>query len=201
MTMRPVWWIDNYDDTDASMVLDLQEKGQPFLYVGNEVDKQGEDGLAHIRKLDGLTGKEVWSVNRACRGTSVGGRVNSGGVLASVLPGKKKASDLVFGIFSRVNGSMKGEFVAINKKTGKEKYVIQMDNYSWASPIDLYDKKGNCYVFFTDVYGNVYLIDGVTGEIIVKEKMECVWESSPVAWGNRIVLGSRGNRIFSFLIE
>jgi hypothetical protein len=76
-----------------------------------------------------------------------------------------------------------------------------MDAYSWASPIDLYDKDGNCYVFFTDVYGGVYLINGVSGAIIVKQRMDAVFESSPVAWGNRIVVGARGNRIFSFVVE
>lgn len=201
MTMRPVWYLDNLDDTDASMVLDLQESKHPFLYLGNEVDKQGVSGTAAIRKIDALTGKEVWQVSRTCAGSSLAGKINSGGVLASVLPGKKKAVNLVYGIFSRVEGGLGGEFVAINKSTGKEVFSIRMDHYSWASPIDLYDSAGNCYVFFTDVYGTIYLIDGVSGEMIVKRKMECVWESSPVAWGNRIVLGARGRKIYSFILE
>ncbi len=201
MTMKPVWYLDNYDDTDASMVIDLQEDNHPYLYTGNEVDKQGETGTAHIRKIDGLTGKEIWDVSRKSTNTKLHGRVNSGGVLASVLPGKKKASKLVYGIFSRVNGTLAGEFVAIDKTTGKEKFSVPMDYYSWASPIDLYDKAGNCYVFFTDVYGTIYLVDGLSGKIIVKRKTDCVWESSPVAWGNRIVVGSRGKRIVSFVID
>lgn len=201
MTLQPVWYLDNYDDTDASMVIDLQEDDHPFLYVGNEVDKQGETGTAHIRKIDGLTGKEVWNVERKSTNTKLNGRVNSGGVLASVLPGKKKANGLVYGIFSRVNGSLAGEFVAIDKVSGKEKFSVPMNYYSWASPIDLYDKEGNCYVFFTDVYGTIYLIDGLNGNILVKEKTDCVWESSPIAWGNRIVVGSRGRKILSFVIE
>jgi hypothetical protein len=53
-------------------------------------------------------------------------------------------------------------------------------------------------VFFTDVYGTIYLIDGLSGKIIVKQKMDAIWESSPVAWGNKIILGSRGNKIFGF---
>ncbi|MNK00466.1 hypothetical protein D3C87_182510 [compost metagenome] len=201
MTMIPVWYLDNYDDTDASMVIDLQEEGHPFLYTGNEVDKQGESGIAHIRKIDGLTGEEIWDVTRKSTNTKLHGRVNSGGVLSSVLPGKKKANNLVYGIFSRVNGTLAGEFVAIDKTSGKEKFVIKMDHYSWASPIDLYDKAGNCYLFFTDVYGTIYLIDGLSGKIIVKRKTEYVWESSPVAWGNRIVVGSRGKKIVSFVID
>ena len=201
MTMRPVWLLDNYDDTDASLVIDCDEKGHPFLFTGNEVDKQGATGNAYIRKIDALTGKEVWNVMRRCNGSDVTGRANSGGVLSTVLPGKQKAKNFVYGIFSRTDGKMGGEFVAIDKRTGKERFTIQMPAYSWASPIDLYDRDGNCYVFFTDVYGGVYLIDGISGQIIQKQQLNAVFESSPVAWGNRIVLGARGDRIFSFVVE
>ncbi len=201
MTFQPIWLFDNEDDTDASMVIDLQEKNQPFLYIANEVDKQGANGVSSVRKLDAQSGELQWTVSRKCAGTKVGGRVNSGGVLATVLTGKKKASHLVYTIFSRVNGGLGGEFVAIDKRNGKEQFSIPMDHYSWSSPIDVYDKEGNCYVFFTDVYGYLYLIDGVTGELIEKQKTDGVYESSAVAWGNRIVMGGRGNRIYSFVIE
>lgn len=200
-TMRPVWLFDNIDDTDASLVIETDEQQHPYLYTGNEVDKQGPVGTAYIRKIDALSGKQVWAFSRSCNGSDVGGKANSGGVLATVLPGKQQAKGLVFGIFSRVNGTMKGEFVAIDKQTGKERYAIPMDAYSWASPIDLYDEQGNCYVFFTDVYGTIYLVDGVTGSIIHKEKLNYVFESSPVAWGNRIVVGTRGSTILSFTVR
>lgn len=201
MTMRPVWLLDNYDDTDASMVIDTDEKNHPYLYIGNEVDKQGETGKAYIRKIDALTGKEKWNVQRTCRGSLIGGKANSGGVLATILPGKKAAKNLVFGIFSRLAANIGGEFVAIDKKTGKERYSIPMDAYSWASPVDLYDKNGNCYLFFTDVYGTIYLINGVTGKILFKKKLNYIFESSPVAWDNRIVVGTRDKTIVSFVVE
>jgi hypothetical protein len=197
ISMKPMWSINNYDDTDASMVIDVENK-QPFLYIANEVDKQGAEGMAYIRKINALTGKEVWSHAKTCYGSKLGGKTNSGGVLATILTGKKRASKLVYGIYSRTDEKNRGEFVAINKETGKVQFSILMDNYSWASPIDLYDKKGNCYVFFTDVYGTIYLIDGVSGKLIIKQKMDAIWESSPVAWGNKIILGSRGNKIFGF---
>ncbi len=197
ISMKPMWSINNYDDTDASMVIDVENK-QPFLYIANEVDKQGAKGTAYIRKINALTGKEVWSHAKICYGSKLGGKTNSGGVLATILTGKKRASKLVYGIYSRMDKKNRGEFVAINKETGKVQFSILMDNYSWASPIDLYDKKGNCYVFFTDVYGTIYLIDGVSGKFIIKQKMDAIWESSPVAWGNKIILGSRGNKIFGF---
>lgn len=199
-TMHPVWVADNIDDTDASLVVE-EENGRPFLYVGNEVDKQGATGNAYIRKVDGLTGKEVWKVRRTCSGTAVGGRANSGGVLATVLPGKKKASGLVFGIFSRVGHTMAGEFVAIDRTTGREIYTIPMNAYSWASPIDLYDGEGNAYLFFTDVYGTIYLVEGLSGKVLYREKTSYIFESSPVAWDNRIVVGTRGKTILSFIVE
>ena len=94
----------------------------------------------------------------------------------------------------------------------KEKYLTSISNYKKSRAILLesvndtdatifYDKEGNCYVFFTDVYGTIYLVDGLSGKIIVKRKTDCVWESSPVAWGNRIVVGSRGKKIVSFVIN
>lgn len=201
LSMKPVWWIHNGDDTDASLVVDLSDKLKPAIYLGNEVDKQGPTGEALIRKVDGLTGTEIWHVSRTCKGTAVNGRVNSGGVLATVLVGKEKAENLVYGIFSRVDGTMGGELVAMDKKTGKEVFAYKLENYSWASPIALYDKQGNPYLFLTDVYGNVYLMNGLDGTLIYREKLDCVWESSPVAIGNRVVVGSRGNKIYSFLIK
>ncbi len=197
ISMKPMWSINNYDDTDASMVIDVENK-QPFLYIANEVDKQGAKGTAYIRKINALTGKEVWSHAKTCYGSKLAGKTNSGGVLATILTGKKQANKLVYGIYSRMDKKNRGEFVAINKETGKVQFSILMDNYSWASPIDLYDKNGNCYVFFTDVSGTIYLIDGVSGKLIIKQKMDAIWESSPVAWGNKIILGSRGNKIFGF---
>ena len=197
ISMKPIWHINNYDDTDASMVIDV-EGHQPFLYLANEVDQQGDVGTATIRKINALTGKEVWAHSKKCYASKLGGKTNSGGVLATLLTGKQRASKLVYGIYSRTDKMNRGEFVALNKETGKVAFIIPMDHYSWASPIDLYDKKGNCYVFFTDVYGTIYLIDGLTGKIIIKEKMDAIWESSPVAWDNKIVLGSRGNKIFGF---
>ncbi len=199
-TLQPFWYLDNYDDTDVAMVIDLQES-QPYLYIGNEVDKQGPKGWAHIRKINALNGSEVWSIKRECVGTTVGGRVNSGGVLASIVTGKKKASNLVFGIFSRIKNSLKGELVALDKTSGKVVYSFEIPNYSWATPVDIYDKNGNAYLFFTDVFGGIYLMEAVSGKIIHQSKMPVVWESSPICVGNRIVVGARGNKIYSFLIE
>ncbi|ABX42456.1 hypothetical protein [Lachnoclostridium phytofermentans] len=40
-----------------------------------------------------------------------------------------------------------------------------MANYGWSSPIALYDKDGNGYVILCDSTGNMYMVDGVSGEL------------------------------------
>lgn len=199
ITMEPQWHTNNYDDTDASIVLD-KELNQTFLYVGNEVDKRGDSALSSLRKINAVNGKEVWNVNRSCFGYPVMNKTNSGGMLATPIVGKKNSNDLVIGLFSRVNKQHKGELVAIDKHTGKERYQFKMDAYSWASPVDFYDEKGNMYLFFTDVWGTLYLLEGATGKLIYKEKIGSTIESTPIIVNDRIIVGTRGRKILSFKI-
>lgn len=199
ITMEPQWENDNYDDTDASIVVD-REKDNYFLYIGNEVDKRGDSAIANLRKIDAATGREIWHIDRVCYGYPVMNKTNSGGVLATPLIGKHKSNDLVIGIFSRINKQHKGELVAVDKITGKERYNFPLDAYSWASPVDFYDEKGNMYLFVTDVWGTVYILNGASGKLIYKEKIGATFESSPVIINDRIIVGARGRSILSFKI-
>ena len=151
--------------------------------------------------MNARTGKEIWSQKRQCGNGLVDGRINSGGVLSTTLIGQKNCSELVYSVFSRTNNSLKGELVAFNKKTGIEAFTLPLDHFSWSSPIIVYNKKGQGFLFFTDVYGGVYLANAKTGKLIFKDKLNALWESSPIADGNRIVIGSRGNKIYSFLLK
>ncbi|MEZ4937253.1 MAG: hypothetical protein R2799_06635 [Crocinitomicaceae bacterium] len=196
----PIWNQKNEDDTDATIVID-HEGDQKFLYVGNEVDFRGPEAISSFRKLDARNGKEIWNIQRLCRGTPIANKTNSGGILATPLIGKKKCKNLVYVIFSRMNEKNQAELVAIDKETGREVYSFLLRAYSWASPLDLYDNIGNMYLFFTDVQGSIYLINGKSGELIFQEKTNYTFESSPVAINNRIVVGVRGNKILSFLVE
>lgn len=200
-TLRPVWNVSNDDDSDASISVEREKDGKYFLYIGNEVDRLAPVNTAYFRKLDAATGKEIWKVGRSCRGTELHGKTNSGGMLSSPAIGKHKGKDLVYCIFSRVDERNRGEFVAINKETGKEAFSVFMDMYSWSSPVDIYDEAGNIYVFFTDVIGHVYLVDGVSGELLLKKKLNYTFESSPVVVNNQIFIASRGKSILSFKLN
>lgn len=198
-TMKPRWHFFNTDDSDASPVLSIEQEN-PFVFIGNEVDKQGLTGFGYLRKLDGLTGKEVWRYEKECY-SSVGVKVNNGGVLATTLIGRLQASNLVYTIFSRTSLNGAGELVALNKETGALVFSVPFKQYSWVSPIALYDKNGYPTLFVPTVGGVIYLIDGMNGSIIYSENFGCTFESSPIAWGNRIIQPARGNKIFSFILE
>ena len=198
-TMQPRWHFFNTDDSDASPVLSI-EKENPFIFIGNEVDKQGLKGFGYLRKLDGLTGKEIWRFHKECY-SSVGEKVNNGGVLSTALIGKHQASNIVYTIFSRTSLNGAGELVALNKETGTLIFKVPFLQYSWVSPIALYDKNGYPTLFVPTVGGIIYLIDGMNGSVLYSENFGCTFESSPIAWGNRIIQPARGNKILSFILE
>ena len=200
-TFEVIWTYDHLDDTDASILADIEENGEYYIYVGNEVDKRAAYTASNFAKISATTGEKVWSYDVNCYGTTINGKQNSGGILASPVMGKGAYSNIIVTIFSRVNKKNGGLLVAIDKHTGEKIYEINLDSYSWASPIDIYDDKGNLYFFFTDVSGNVYLIKGDNGEIIYKENLNMTFESSPIIINNRIVVGVRGDSIISFIIE
>jgi outer membrane protein assembly factor BamB len=197
--MKPRWHFFNVDDSDASPVISIENE-VPYIFIGNEVDKQGAEGFGYLRKLNGLTGKEVWRFEKKCY-SSIGAKVNNGGMLSTPLLGKEKAENIIYTVFSRTDEHAAGMVVAINKSTGAQIFEVPLSRYSWVSPIALYDQSGYPTLYVPTVNGFVLLIDGITGEVIFSQDMGCIFESSPIAWDNRIIQPARGNKIFSFVLE
>ncbi|MBK6834814.1 MAG: hypothetical protein IPG89_11280 [Bacteroidetes bacterium] len=56
-------------------------------------------------------------------------------------------------------------------------------------------------MFFTDLIGTLYIIDGVTGETLAKKKTNHLIEASPVIINDRIIIASRGKSILSYKIK
>lgn len=198
-SMKTRWYFFNTDDTDGSPVVSIRDS-IPYIYVGHEVDLQGNKGEAHIRKLNGMTGKPEWTYTTDCYSLTKP-RTDNGGMLCTPVAGVKNGSGLIWTIFSRTTAYGGGSFVCLNDSDGSLRYEIKLKAYSWVSPIALYDRDGNPYIYFSDVVGNIFLIDGLTGEIIYKRNLNYIFESSPVAVGNRIIQPARGNRILSFTIK
>lgn len=200
-TMRPVWHYDNHDDSDGTMVC-REEGGVPYLYTACEVDKQGESGISHFVKLNGLNGQLIWETKIPCRRINLPGKTLDGGMYASPLIGGGDSQDLIFANLCR-NGAehSAGELVAFNTKDGQIRYKVPYGQFAWSSPIPFYNEKNELFIFAGDASGIIRIIRGRTGEVVCKKVVGYNFESSPIAIGNTAVVGCRGNKIYKFVIK
>ena len=199
--MRPVWHYDNHDDSDGTMVC-REEGGVPYLYTACEVDKQGESGISHFVKLNGLNGQLIWETKIPCRRINLPGKTLDGGMYASPLIGGGDSQDLIFANLCRNGaGHSAGELVAFNTKDGQIRYKVPYGQFAWSSPIPFYNEKNELYIFAGDASGIIRIIRGRTGEVVCKKVVGYNFESSPIAIGNTAVVGCRGNKIYKFVIK
>ncbi|MBO5197427.1 MAG: PQQ-binding-like beta-propeller repeat protein [Lachnospiraceae bacterium] len=200
-TMEVVWTQDVKDDANATPVLDIVEEEQTaYLYVAPSLhftrDKNSQ-GEIPLMKVNAATGEVVWQREYLC--STVDGV--SGGVQATALVGQNNLSDLVYFVIARTGGKDRGKIVALDKKTGSEVWYCEMEHYSWSSPIALYDSEGNGYVILCDSDGNMFLLDGLTGEQYSKVNLGDNIEASPAAFENTIVVGTRGQKIYGVTVK
>jgi outer membrane protein assembly factor BamB len=194
-TLQPMWYSNNSDDTDATPVISIED-GKPYVYTGCEVDKQGNQGLSIFRKLNLLNGKEIWRFSIACHSIVNGSYIYNGGMLGTPLLGKSNCSSMIFTSFSQYKPGNTGLFAAFDQITGKVLWQTPLSAYTWSSPIGYITKQGQFIILLGDVIGNLYVIDGQSGKIIVQKRVGQNFESSPIAYGNTAIIASRGNSFF-----
>lgn len=198
-SLKPIWYFDNVDDSDATIVIE-EENGMPYLYIGCEVDKQGKSGFSFLRKLNGLIGKEVWLNKIPAQSIDFKEKTFNGGMLSTPLLGKHLAKNLLYICISQPGKSTSGQLMAVDKTSGDVKFRTKLNAYSWSSPVGFYTQKGEPYVLIGDVVGNIYLIDGLTGEKIISKNLGGNFESSPAVMGDQLIIGSRGTKIYKLKI-
>jgi hypothetical protein len=164
--MRPVWWFNNNDDTDATILLS-EEDGRGYIYTGCEVDRR-DSACAYFRKIDALNGELIWEAAFKGRKKHIGKKSFDGGFYASPLLGSGNCSDMIFSNYVKnLNGS-NGDFVAINRHNGEIIYSIPLKQYAWSSPVAFLNEKDEMFILTADTCGYVYIINGINGEIILK---------------------------------
>lgn len=199
-TMEPVWHYDNHDDIDGTIVCEV-ENDVPYLYCGCEVDRQGNTGMCHFVKLNGLDGSLVWENQIPCKKLNLGGKHFDGGLYCSPLIGHGDCEGMIFASICQRNNTSHAEFTAFDRKTGKILYQTPLNYFAWNSPVAFYNEKNKLFIFCGDSSGWGYLIDGKTGKIIFKQHLANNFESSPVVVGNQFVVGSRGVEIYKFEVR
>lgn len=203
-TMRPVWHYDIEDDVDGTIVCSVED-GVPYLYVSCEIDKRGMEGMAHFVKLNARDGRQVWKTDYICKRNDYGNKILDGGFYCTPLLGSGDCHNLIFANICRNGagdtGRALGQFIAMDKRTGKQVYAVKLRHHAWSSPVSFLTRDGEMCVFTGDSGGFVYLIKGSTGEVIFTKLMANNFESSPVVVGNAAVVGTRQNGIHKFVIK
>lgn len=200
-TLQPVWVKDTLDDTNTTPVLSI-ENGHPYIYISTAFHGNGwrapATGTAPtpVWKVDAISGETVWEAY--FRSHTV--RSLSGGVQGSMAIGNYELSDLIFVPIARAPTIGAGLLVALNKHTGETVWEFQTAAYSWSSPVIVYTNQGKGYIVYTTVNGRMFLLDGLTGELLDTMELGSTVEASPAVYGNMIVIGTRGQTIFGVKI-
>ncbi|MDO5535040.1 MAG: PQQ-binding-like beta-propeller repeat protein [Propionibacteriaceae bacterium] len=197
-TLEMLWMREVEDDTDASLVLEETPEGV-FLYTGNEVDtrkKATGDLVTNIRKIDALTGKQVWQYDIPAYYTGI-----NGGVLATPVLGKGAIADLVIFNVSRTTAPREGDLIALNKADGSVAWRRHLSNYSWSSPLLITGTDGTLYGVLADSDGVVHLFDPATGEDLSTISLGKNVEATPAAFGDMLVVASYDRKIHGIRIR
>ena len=195
--LTPIWNFKMEDDCDATIGLE-EENDIPMLYEACEVDRRRMTSPAFARKINGLTGEVIWEYSCECLYDA---NVN-GGALSSVVIGKNEIKDLVIFNFSKTTSYYNGKMVALNKENGNVVWEKVLNKYSWSSPTAIYSTNDKAYLIFCNSIGQVLLIDALTGETLYTLNTGGGnIEGSPAIFNNKIIIGTRGKRIFCIEIS
>lgn len=202
-TMELVWAQDTCDDSNSSPVFQWDESGEtgyiytaPSLHWTADSNKQGR---LSIYKLNAKTGEIVWEYAYNCH--TVSGV--SGGVQSTPLLGKKGTDleGMIFYSIARTPNAYNGVLVALDTATGEVVWEMSMDNYTWSSPTAVYGESGKSYIVICDSVGNVSLLEGTTGKVLSSVNIGSNVEASPAVFGNTVVVGTRGQKIYGLKVE
>ncbi|MBQ7304757.1 MAG: PQQ-binding-like beta-propeller repeat protein, partial [Clostridia bacterium] len=207
-TLTTVWAVNTGDQVEAAISLDFDENGDLWLYTANTLQNRGK-GDVTIRRFNALTGEESWAVEVGSQKNTKNKKIT--GAMASALVGQNELSDLVVFTLSNVSKAgaqnifdedataAEGVTIALDKSTGEIVWAQQLDSYSYSSPVAVYDEAGRGWVIQASGNGTLYLLDGLTGEVLNTLEVEGTIEGSPAVYGNTLVIGTTGkNKSFIY---
>ena len=194
--LQLVWAQDTLDDTNCTLVLEIEEDGKPYLYTSTSFHSgwraaEWETAVVPIWKFDAETGEIIWQTDYDCYTVSQ----LSGGVLGTLAIGKDSLSDYIYVPVSRYPERELGVLSALRKDTGEIAWEYETD-YIWTSPVCVYDESGRGYVLCGNSVGTLALLDGLTGEVLDTFDLGTNIEASPAVYENRPVVGTRGMLIW-----
>lgn len=186
-TMELKWVQDLQDDINATPLLERISEEECYLYAAPSVDYN--DGNISVYKLDAANGQILWQYDAKC----IDDAAFPGGVMGSPLLGQAGSSmdGMVIFCIGRTPTYRSAQVIAFDKETGEILWQQEAGNNVWSSPVALYTEDGTGYIFLADISGTCYLLNGENGEIADTLHLKQTVESSPVSFGNKVLLGTR----------
>ncbi|MEA5145867.1 MAG: PQQ-binding-like beta-propeller repeat protein [Candidatus Limiplasma sp.] len=186
-TLTPVWAVNTGDNVDATIALDMESDTAVSLYTANTILGQGRTGVSTIRKLDALTGKELWAfqVPELTYTTEA-----SVGVVASPVVGQGNVSDLVY--FTATNGTRPATLYALSKSTGSVRWSLALSSPSVSSPVAVYNDAGDAWIIQGESGGALSLVDAKSGTLLTSLQLEGSIEASPAVYRDVLVIATTG---------
>lgn len=200
-TMQLIWAQDVYDDVNSSIIFEMDDVGNKFLYVATTLKYQTNGhniGEANVFKLNAMTGEIIW--RKPYEVHTVKGL--AGGFLATGISGKGVVKDKIFYFVSKTPKLDGGYLVALDKETGEEVWRLDPGTDSWSSTNIVYTEDSQAYLIQGGYDGNLILIDATNGEI--KDKVYLGGggiEATCAIFGNQIVVGTRNEKIVGVKIK
>ena len=180
---------DVLDDTNSTPVLS-EENGHLYLYESTSFHlgwRSSSTADIPVWKIDAETGEILWHTDYTC--FSMSGV--SGGVQSTIAVGHHELSDRIFVTVSMTGSATEGVLACLDKKTGKSLWEHHA-GYAWSSPVCVYRPDGSGNVIYCSSDGNMYLLDGKTGEVYDTLRLsQGVIEASPAVYKDMAVVGTR----------
>jgi len=76
-----------------------------------------------------------------------------------------------------------------------------MENYTWSSPVAVYNDDGKGYIVICDSIGDVKFLDGTSGNMLGSVNIGSNVEASPAIFENTLVVGTRGCKIYGIKLK
>ena len=195
-TLELAWVQDVMDDTNCSPVMRLED-GHPYIYISTSFHggwraSGGSSAAVPIWKIDAVTGEIVWQTDYECYTSSDA----SGGVQGTAALGQNDLDGLVYFPIGRTPNGGTGILAALDIYTGEVVWEFQTNSYSWSSPVCVYNQAGKGYIIHCTANGNMYLLDGLSGQMLDSIQLGGLIEASPAVYENTVVLGTRVMRIW-----
>ncbi|MBR2053573.1 MAG: PQQ-binding-like beta-propeller repeat protein, partial [Clostridia bacterium] len=138
-----------------------------------------------IRKLDALTGEEMWSYTIRCDYN----KSQLSGVKASPVVGQNGIDDLVIFTVNMVKDGG-SRTIAFNKADGSVVWTHDMEAESISSPVAVYNAAGQAWIIQADGEGTLYMLDGRTGRTLSTLQLNGKIEGSPAVYKDVLVIGT-----------